>query len=172
MHRRNKDTPPGSPERMHALAEASNKTIALAINRILDYDMLIQTANEKIRVLWPTVEDRIEVVFQRRSRVELDGKVLLDMEPVLVRVRRSKHGWYQQRLERAPGQSLESLRPLKSGRNYPEGQRVKLLLRLIDGWLQERAAIEDVLRQLRQRTTTRVRTAPVYMKGAREVKLI
>ena len=158
------------PERMDLFSDACIKTVALAINRILDYDMVIYEANRKIQELWPDVEDRIEVVFQKRSRIKLDKKVGFDMEPTLIRVRRSKYGWYHERLE-LEGKKLETMRPMKNKRDYPEGQRVKLILRLIEDCLVERAKAEEILRQLRRRTAS-VRTAPIYLRGKRALNAI
>ena len=153
------------------LAAAFIKTVGLAINRILDYDMLIFEANRKIQVLWPDVEDRIEVVFQKRSRIKMDKVLGFDMEPTLIRVKRSRYGWYQQRLVLAEGKKLEAMRPMKGKRDYPEGQRVKLVLRMIEECLAERAKTEEILRQLRRRTA-RVSTAPIFVQGKRALNAI
>lgn len=163
-----KQTP---PERMDLFADACIKTVGLAINRILDYDMLIFEANRKIQVLWPDVEDRIEVVFQKRSRIKMDKVLGFDMEPTLIRVKRSRYGWYQQRLVLAEGKKLEVMRPMKGKRDYPEGQRVKLVLRMIEECLAERAKTEEILRQLRRRTA-RVSTAPIFVQGKRALNAI
>ena len=163
-----KQTP---PERMDLFADACIKTVGLAINRILDYDMLIFEANRKIQILWPDVEDRIEVVFQKRSRIKMDKVLGFDMEPTLIRVKRSRYGWYQQRLVLEKGKKLEAMRPMKGKRDYPEGQRVKLVLRMIEECLAERAKTEEILRQLRRRTA-RVSTAPIFVQGKRALNAI
>ena len=134
--------------------------------------MLLYSANKKIEELWPDVENRIAIVFQKRGRTGLAGSVELESIPVLIRVKRSQYGWYQARMKLEEGQKLESLRPMKNGRDYPEGQRVKALLRHMDAWLRERKTVEDVLRQFRQKTASRVRVMPIYTDGFKAIKAI
>ena len=160
------------PARMEFLAEGFKKTADQALNRILEYDMLLYTANKSIQSIWPAVEDRIEIVFQRRRKVEIAGEIAHDMKPELIRVKRSQYGWYQERFTPLAGKKLEMQRPMRNGRDYPDGQKVKMLLRLIEGWLAEREALEEVLRQFRQRTGARVRRSPLYRDGLRDIKAI
>jgi hypothetical protein len=63
------------------------------------------------------------------------------------------------------------MRPMKGKRDYPEGQRVKLVLRMIEECLAERAKTEEILRQLRRRTA-RVSTAPIFVQGKRALNAI
>lgn len=63
------------------------------------------------------------------------------------------------------------MRPMKGQRDYPEGQRVKLVLRMIEECLAERAKARRSFAASRRRT--RVSTAPIFVQGnARSTPLI